>query len=116
MPNYMTFELDTWEEEKDMCSAVEEIDTNEKGGMQSKLDTRYDIIPLECLRDLAEIFAKGAAKYAKDNWKLIDSDSHFNHMMTHYVKEKLGIGGNEDHAKHFLCRAVMCYYMMRYGK
>lgn len=34
---------------------------------QGKL--RYDLIPPECLRELAHVYTIGARKYADDNWK-----------------------------------------------
>lgn len=35
---------------------------------------RYDLIPLEPLKRLAELYARGAVKYGDNNWRLANSD------------------------------------------
>jgi len=83
-----------------------EIITNEQGGQQSKLPYRFDLTdPLADLK-LAEVLAYGAEKYAIDNWRLIDIESHLNHAMAHIAAFKAG-DNTDDHLGHALCRLHM---------
>ena len=61
----------------------EEIAVNEKGGMQTRLDTRFDLLPPAATRSVAEVLAYGAKKYATNNWRLIGTNDHINHALTH---------------------------------
>lgn len=61
---------------------------------------RYDLIPLEMLTRLAELYARGAEKYGDENWKLADSPeelarfkaSAFRHFIQWQADEQ-----DEDH-------------------
>jgi hypothetical protein len=89
------------------------IETNEIGGQQSKLDVRYDLIPKEALEALAVVFAAGAKRYAPNNWRKIDSESHLNHMMNHVIEyRKNPTKENLENASHALCRATMWFSMV----
>ena len=39
------------------------------GALKAGNDERYDLIPAEALREIAEHFGKGARKYGPDNWR-----------------------------------------------
>ena len=39
------------------------------GGMKGSKDERYDLVPVEPLRELAIHYGKGAVKYEPHNWK-----------------------------------------------
>lgn len=93
-----------------MSNQTETIETNENGGMQSALETRYDLIPPEVLKRIAKVYAGGARKYAPNNWKLIDSESHLNHMLNHI--HDFRISGNPEDAEHAACRMTMWLYML----
>ena len=89
----------------------QELVTNEQGGKQSKSEYAFHLIPAEALLELAKVFEEGSGRYTRDNWKRIESEEHFNHMMIHYYAAVLG-DTQDNHLGHFLCRAVMCFYMM----
>lgn len=85
---------------------------NEFGGLQSKSEYAFHLIPPEALLAIAEVFAEGAKKYSTSNWKKIPSGEHMNHMLVHMYAAVLG-DTQDKHAEHFLCRAVMFYYMIK---
>jgi len=84
---------------------VEVIETNANGGKNSKIDTRYDLIPPKVLRLLARVLAEGAEKYAPNNWKLVEPDDHDNHAMRHRTEYLLD--PTLEHLGHYLTRVVM---------
>ena len=62
---------------------------------------RYDLIPPELLKRLAELYARGAEKYDEDNWRKAETEeeikrfraSGFRHYMSWMMGEE-----DEDHA------------------
>jgi Domain of unknown function (DUF5664) len=76
---------------------------NAKGGMQSKLEGRYDLIPGEALVRLANVVGLGARKYAVNNWRAIEYEAHLNHALMHLVALMNG-DRSDDHLGHALCR------------
>jgi hypothetical protein len=54
-----------------VAKAKEVIVTNEKtGGKKGSKLARFDLIPAHPLQELAEVYGKGARKYADRNWEL----------------------------------------------
>lgn len=80
--------------------------TNDKGGLQSKLAGRYDLIPGEALTRVAAVFGYGAQKYAVNNWRAIDYHEHINHAAMH-LAAILADDDADDHLGHLLCRVMM---------
>lgn len=64
--------------------------TNEAGGKQSFIAARFDCIPPECLRLLAQCLGFGARKYGKDNWRQIPMDDNLAHAMNHINEFRRG--------------------------
>jgi hypothetical protein len=84
---------------------AQEIITNEQGGKQSKLDHEWlDFDPSVMLR-LAEISARGKAKYGERNWENISTADHINHAITHVYKHLAG-DKTEDHLANATCRLI----------
>ena len=79
------------------------IVTNENGGMQSKVDYRFDLIDARAHLHLARIFDYGAKRYAPDNWRLISVKEHINHALFHIY---LYLAGDvqDDHLGHAMWR------------
>ena len=74
-----------------MC-AGEVIKSFESGAVRSAdgEDARYDLIPPEALRRLAERLALGSKKYGDNNWKKgIPVGNIVNHLQNHLEKWKL---------------------------
>lgn len=82
------------------------IATNERGGKQSATPYGFTLIDGKAMFKLAEVLAYGAKRYARDNWRLISSEDHLNHALQHAFAYMAG-DRQDDHAGHFLCRAMM---------
>ncbi len=89
-------------------SVDEPIVVNEKGGKQSKVNYAFHLIDKEALLSLAEVLARGAERYERDNWRKISSEEHYNHMMIHWMAYISG-DKQDDHLGHFFTRAMMAY-------
>ncbi len=79
---------------------------NEHGGLQSKTQSRLDLVPPLALLHIGKIVQDGAIKYAIDNWRLIPPIEHLNHALIHAQAYLVG-DREDDHAGHFACRALM---------
>lgn len=90
MPNYET---------KDSGERV----TFESGFNRDVQDNkpRYDLIPPELLRRLADVYARGAKKYGDDNWQRASSDVEYQRFIAsafrHFEAWRAG-QEDEDHA------------------
>jgi hypothetical protein len=82
---------------------------NERGGKQSHVAYRYDLIPPEILMVLARIYDYGAQRYEPDNWKKISTEDHLNHVMVHLVAYRAG-DRSDDHLGHMMWRAQAALY------
>lgn len=82
------------------------VEANEHGASQSYIDVRFDLIDPLCLINLAQILNQGAIKYGDNNWKLLDKDSIYNHIMLHLNAYKMG-DTSDDHLGHAFCRVMM---------
>ena len=62
---------------------------------------RYDLIPLEMLTRLAELYARGAEKYGDSNWQLANSEEELQRFKAsafrHFIQWQSG-DIDEDHA------------------
>ena len=83
---------------------------NGKGGKQSLVKGRYDLLPPLSLITVAEILGVGAEKYGEDNWKSIDSRSHICHIIQHLLAHLAG-DKQDDHLGHAACRGLMALEM-----
>ena len=63
---------------------------------------RYDLIPLELLQRLAELYTRGAEKYGESNWKLATGEKEIHRFKEcawrHFVKWQAGLEDGEDHS------------------
>lgn len=84
------------------------IVTNEKGGMQSKVEYGFHLCDTGAMLALAETLQYGASHYARDNWRKIPAEEHFNHMLIHYYAWLSG-DTSDNHLGHMFCRAMMLY-------
>jgi hypothetical protein len=87
-------------------SKDEPIVTNEKGGKQSKSLYGFHLLDAKAMFKLAEVLQYGATKYERDNWRKIPAEEHLNHAFQHAFAWMSG-DTQDDHAGHFLCRAMM---------
>jgi len=83
----------------------EKIDVNEDGGGQSRVNFRFDLLDPYAMFKLAEVAKHGAERYAVDNWRKIDCDTHLNHGIGHiyeYLKNR-----DIKALSHAFCRLMM---------
>ena len=58
---------------------------------------RYDLLPIECLKRVAEHYTKGAVKYGDNNWKKgIPTEDYIERACRHWAEYRLG-ETEEDH-------------------
>lgn len=79
--------------------------TNDKGGKQSKVPVRFDLIDAKAMFSMAEVLHEGAEKYGENNWRLIEVADHLNHLIMHAYAFLAG-DKSDDHLSHILCRAT----------
>jgi hypothetical protein len=80
-------------------------EVNERGGKQSALDTRCDLLPPDAILQVAAILKRGASSYGLDNWRKIDRRDHINHALTHIFKYLSG-DTSETHLANATCRMM----------
>lgn len=79
--------------------------TNEKGGSQSDIPVRFDLIDGKALFEMAKVLHQGAEKYGENNWRLISVNDHLNHLLMHAYARLAG-DTSDEHLSHILCRAT----------
>ena len=85
-----------------------------------KFDTgklRYSLIPPETTTALAEVLTFGAAKYAPNNWQLVENgqerylDALYRHLEAYRSGEYLDPESGLPHLNHVLCNAAFLQYI-----
>ncbi|WP_287417171.1 dATP/dGTP diphosphohydrolase domain-containing protein [Oceanithermus sp.] len=85
---------------------MEGIEVNARGGRQSRVTSRLDLIPPRALLAVGGVMRVGAERYERDNWRRIDVDDHINHALVHIYKHLVGDDG-EPHLQHAATRLLM---------
>ena len=78
---------------------------NERGGGQSKVLYRFDLLDPRAMFEMTKVLSEGAEKYGADNWRLIDISDHLNHLIIHAYAYMAG-DRQDEHLSHALCRAM----------
>ena len=81
------------------------VTTNNKGGSQSDIPVRFDLIDAKAMFEMAKVLDHGAKKYGANNWRLIDVEEHLNHLLMHTFAYLSG-DETDEHLSHILCRAT----------
>jgi hypothetical protein len=89
----------------DIVSPDAPTTTNKKGGSQSDIPVRFDLIDGPAMFEMAKVLGEGAKKYGEDNWRLISIEDHLNHLLMHTFAFLSG-DTTDDHLSHILCRAT----------
>jgi hypothetical protein len=89
----------------DIVSPDAPTTTNEKGGSQSDIPVRFDLIDGPAMFEMAKVLGAGAKKYGDDNWRLVPVEDHLNHLLMHTFAYLSG-DATDDHLSHILCRAT----------
>lgn len=79
--------------------------TNEKGGKQSKVLYRYDLLDPISMFEMTKVLTEGAEKYGEDNWRNITVREHLNHLIIHAYAYLAG-DNSDEHLSHIMCRAM----------
>lgn len=99
-----------------------EIEVNENGGKQSKLNVDWTLLPsVYDLREVLKVLTSNCAEYGgdypRDNWKKIDVEGHMNHLVDHAMMGMYFSKFDKDSAyeelTHVVCRALFCLYQLR---
>ena len=95
--------------------------TNKIEGMKFDQDKlRYDLIPPEVKKWLAEVLTYGAKKYAPDNWKKIEVERYYAAMERHMVAYQLGEEKDPEsgihHLIHMMCNAMFICWLEHHKK
>lgn len=83
---------------------------NERGGGQSDIPYRFDLISGLAMAEMAKVLKDGAEKYGENNWMRISIDSHLNHALMHIFAHLAG-DTSDDHLSHMLCRATFAVHL-----
>ena len=96
------------------------IVVNPKGGKQSHVAARYDLVPPHALETIAKVLSAGAEKYdignddlQNRNWHLIPSTDHINHALAHIYTYLSGAITGEDDMANATCRLMMALEMLK---
>jgi len=81
------------------------IQVNERGGQQSAIPVRCDLLPPKAILEVAATLAPAAIKYGEDNWRKIPRKDHLNHALAHIFAHLAGDDA-DDHLNHAACRLL----------
>lgn len=84
---------------------ITETEVNERGGKQSKIPYRFDLLDAKAMARVAEILYDGANKYGDNNWRLLDVNTNVNHALAHLFAYLSG-DQMDDHLGHAACRIM----------
>ena len=98
------------EDEIKEASLEPNVETNQYGGMQTRLDGDFIKISPQFLLALAKLVKQGGNKYGKFNWFKITTGEHLNHALTHIFEELSGDNSSkEDHLLNAACRLMFAW-------
>jgi len=102
--------------------SAEEIETNSKGGKNSKIGVRYDLIPPLAIKELAKVLEQGSKKYDEWNWLNVDVNQHINHALNHIFESLVNKSENNtsetieqnriEELSHAFCRLGMALELL----
>ena len=79
--------------------------TNSRGGKQTDLKARYDLLPALAVKAVAGVLERGAKKYGEGNWHCLSVEEIHNHTLGHAVA--FNRTNNIEDLEHTACRALM---------
>ena len=79
---------------------------------------RYDLIPAECLEELADIITYGADKYGENNWQSLDNfeNRYYAALMRHLQSWRKSEKCDEESGKLHLSHALACIAFLVYNE
>ena len=98
------------EDEIKEASPDPNVETNQYGGMQTRLDGDFIKLSPQFLLALAKLVKQGGDKYGEFNWLKITTGEHLNHALTHIFEELSGDPSpEEDHLLNAACRLMFAW-------
>ncbi len=88
---------------------------NEKGGKQSKVLYRFDLLDPGAMFEMTKVLKEGAEKYGDNNWRNIPVEDHLNHMLIHAYAYLAG-DKSDEHLSHIMCRAMFAQAVELFDK
>lgn len=83
----------------------------EKIGRKFDADkTRWDLVPMEVIEEIAKVLTFGAKKYEPNNWQHVPDfkNRYFASLMRHLVAHRSGITKDEESGMSHLSHALCC--------
>lgn len=99
--------------------ALKRLREDEKSTVGQKFDIgklRWSLLPLGTVQEVVKVLEVGAAKYAPENWKLVDNakERYFNAIMRHlhawWGGEKIDPESGLNHLAHAACSILFLLY------
>ena len=93
-----------------MIAHLERVKPSEATGVKydnGKL--QWTLLPFRAIKEVLEVLAFGAKKYAADNWKIVPEartryvDAAFRHLTDWHLKERLDGETGKSHLAHAIC-------------
>ena len=82
--------------------------------MQSHVPFAFHLLDANATMAIARVFAEGAEKYVRDNWRLITCEEHINHALTHLFAALAG-DKQDEHLEHAGARMIMAIATQKDG-
>lgn len=95
---------------------------NNNGGKSSKLDVDWTLLPsVYDMRKVIRVFTYNCSEhggdYPRDNWKKLDINDNFNHLLDHVLTaleiHKYDKQDAYEEITHAVCRALFVLYQLR---
>lgn len=99
----------------DVASPDAPMTTNEKGGSQSLIEVRFDLIDGPAMFAMAHVLHTGAEKYGENNWRKIGIADHINHLIMH-AYAFLSDDHGDEHLSHIMCRSMFAQAVVLQGE
>jgi hypothetical protein len=98
------------EDEIQEASLDPNVEINQYGGKQARLDGDFIKLSPQFLLALAKLVKQGGDKYGEFNWLKITTGEHLNHALTHIFEELSGDpSSEEDHLLNAACRLMFAW-------
>src|SRR5690606_6301533 len=98
------------EDELQEASLDPNVEINQYGGKQTRLDGDFTQLSPQFLLALAKLVKQGGDKYGEFNWCRITTREHLNHALTHIFKELSGDPSSaDDHLLNAACRLMFAW-------
>jgi hypothetical protein len=94
-----------------------QIDNMAEGLKYDNGKIKYNLIPIECIEDLAKILTMGSEKYADNSWQQVENgeERYFAALMRHLVASRKGDKIDEEsglsHLAHAMCNVVFLLWL-----